>query len=497
MQTYNVAIYARLSKEDSTIEQSRSIESQIIALTNYSKEKKFNIYNTYIDDGVSGATLDRPSFNKLISDMKLKKFNTIIIKDLSRLGRNLIEVGNLLEVVLPQNNIRLISVNENYDSLTYVDDESILLRTFLNDYYLKECKKKSNNAINQRAKSKSLSVRGAYGYMWDENKNIIINPNAALTVKLIFNMFLDNKTPTQIANYLMETNTLSPAATRYQLYNQTCNKIDIDNCYYWSRTSIDKILSNYQYTGNTVNLKQKKQNGKYVKNYEPIILTNTHEAIISEEMYDKVQAIRNKKTITKPDNLDQYRIKGMFKCSCGKSLIYEHKYKSKIYRCKGCRISYKTEDIHQVLIQDIKQLIIEYASNSKTYEKKLKNLLINSDDSNSLIELQKEKNHIENKISNLYESYYDNKINKEEYLLKIKELKQYLELINNDINKYDNFNLDLSLFDIRLKELKKDINNSLNLNDLDLIRNFISKCIIYNEDRIRLKVEYKCGIRIS
>lgn len=348
---YIAAIYSRLSVSDSSIEQSKSIESQIKSLSEYCKNNKINIYNTYIDDCVSGGTIDRPNFNKLINDMKLKKFNTLIIKDLSRLGRNLIEIGNLLEVVFPQNNIRIISVNENYDSLTYIDDESILLRTFLNDYYLKECKKKSSNAINQRAKKESLSVRGAYGYMWDDNRNIIINPSAAITVKLIFNMFLNNQTPTKIAKHLINTNTPSPAATRYNLYNQTCSKIDIENCYYWSRTTIDKILSNYQYTGNTVNLKQKKHMGKYVRNYEPIILTNTHEAIITEEMYNKVQAIRSENIPTIPINLDQHRIKGMFICSCGKSLIFENKYKSKIYRCKACKISYNTEDIHKVLIQ--------------------------------------------------------------------------------------------------------------------------------------------------
>ena len=134
------ALYVRLSSEDLNRELSKSIENQIIGLKDYAKKQNIAIFDVYIDDGYSGSNFDRPSFKKMITDMELKKFNTIIIKDLSRLGRNFVHVGNYIEHIFPDNNIRLISVDDNYDSLTYDDDESIVLRSFLNDYYLKECK---------------------------------------------------------------------------------------------------------------------------------------------------------------------------------------------------------------------------------------------------------------------------------------------------------------------------------------------------------------------
>ena len=143
------AIYARLSREDENKyygnSESRSIENQIKALSDYAQENDFIIYKVYYDDGWSGSTLVRPQFQQLLNDMRNHKFNTLLVKDMSRIGRSLHKVGDLIERVFPENHIRVISVSDRYDSSQYKDDMSIVLRSFLNEYYLKDLMKKCRN----------------------------------------------------------------------------------------------------------------------------------------------------------------------------------------------------------------------------------------------------------------------------------------------------------------------------------------------------------------
>ena len=140
-------VYARLSREDEdkidgNKKESRSIENQIKFLTSHAEKNGLVVTKIYYDDGVSGGTFDRPAFNEMIKDMKRKRFNIILIKDFSRLGRAMHKVGDFVENIFPAYNIRLISVSDNYDSFTSVDDESVVLRYFVNEFYLKDFKKK-------------------------------------------------------------------------------------------------------------------------------------------------------------------------------------------------------------------------------------------------------------------------------------------------------------------------------------------------------------------
>ena len=136
-----VAIYARLSREDEGkidgSKESRSIENQIKGLTSFANENDFEIYEIYYDDGFTGADFNRPAFQRMLNDIKQRKFNILLVKDFSRIGRSLYKVGKFVEETLPQNNIRLISINDKYDSSKNFNEESIVLKAFLNDYYLK------------------------------------------------------------------------------------------------------------------------------------------------------------------------------------------------------------------------------------------------------------------------------------------------------------------------------------------------------------------------
>ena len=197
MQTI-AAIYVRLSKDDLNTDYSKSIANQISGLKTFCIENKFKVYDVFIDDGYSGSSMDRPGFISMISKMKLKKFNTIIVKDLSRLGRNFVQVSEYVENIFPDNDIRFISVNDGYDSLTYSDDESIVLRSFINDYYIKECKRKARKAVEKRSKVKAMTTGGIYGYKYDKDKNIIIDDPAALIVQEIFERYCNRRYICQI-----------------------------------------------------------------------------------------------------------------------------------------------------------------------------------------------------------------------------------------------------------------------------------------------------------
>ena len=183
-------IYVRLSREDEdkidSKKESRSIENQIKTLKTFAREQGFFIQAIYSDDGYSGADFNRPAFKKLLKDLELNKFDIILIKDLSRLGRSLHRVGELIENIFPQKGIRVISVNDKYDSRTYNDDVSIVFKSFLNDYYLREFRKKCKKARQHHAQTKHLNYYPKYGYCFDENGREIIENYSSSIVQRIF-----------------------------------------------------------------------------------------------------------------------------------------------------------------------------------------------------------------------------------------------------------------------------------------------------------------------
>lgn len=431
--------------------------------------------------------------------MQLKKFNCILVKDISRLGRNMVQVGNLLEVVFPDNNIRLIAINENYDSSTYIDDESILLRTFLNDAYLKECVKKSNNTMKRRSQQGSMTTGASYGYIWTEDKQIIINPETAPIVKLIFNKFINNETPKQIADYLTENKIETPAYNKRKYYNTNAYKISENEYYTWNAKRVNNILLNYQYTGNTINLKTKTIKGKQVNNPNKVVLKNTHEAIITEEQFNIVKEMKNKIAPKSLISLNDIRLKDFFKCSCNSNMSYENRNKTQhIYSCRNCRISIKTNILHDALIADINNVLKSYTHNSKLFENKIKKQLESTKEYSSKVELEKEKDYIENQLTKLVERKLDMTIGNMEYKEQSTELKNTLEILKEELKKFDDINLDIVLFDTRIDKLKEQILNYIETTDLNMIKYFIRSCtVIVDNNNIKLKPVYKCSLKLN
>ena len=214
--TNKVAVYVRLSQEDGLDDTSQSIINQIELAKDYCNQHGFLIKEIYKDDGYTGSNFNRPAFNKMIEDIKKKKINIVITKDLSRLGRNLLGSGYYLEEFFPLNNVRYISINDNFDSLTATNDDIVVLSNFVNDMYVKECRKKTRLSVQRRSKS-TVMANGPYGYI-KHNGTLYIDEEVAPIIREIFERFVKLERVKDIVEDLTNRKILIPAAYRNQKY---------------------------------------------------------------------------------------------------------------------------------------------------------------------------------------------------------------------------------------------------------------------------------------
>ena len=304
---WKVAIYIRLSREDDEDKsESNSVTNQRILLQDYLKNKnEFVIYDIYIDDGYSGTDFNRPGFQRLLQDMKENKFNTLIVKDLSRLGRNYIEVGNYIEQIFPLFKIRFIAVNDNIDSFkdpTSVNNVIVPFKNLMNDEYCRDISMKIRSSFNTKKRNGDfVGAWAPYGYIKDpKNKyHLIIDEEPAQTVKMIFKMALEGKGRATIAKELNKMGIINPTGYKQKVLNLNYTNLSattFGNDYAWTNTSISQILKNRVYVGDLVQCKERVISYKIhktIKNPKEdwIIVENTHEPIIDRQDFNKIQDI--------------------------------------------------------------------------------------------------------------------------------------------------------------------------------------------------------------
>ena len=298
--TYNVGIYVRLSQEDMREGESLSIENQKKMLTDYvSQHAGWNLVGIYEDDGYSGTNFDRPGVRQLLDDAKSGKINLILCKDLSRFGRNYIEVGQYIDYIFPSFNIRFIALSDNVDTLdrnsTAMDLMPIM--NLFNEWHAANTSKKVRSVLAQNAKEgKYIASFAAYGYLKgdDEKHTPIIDEPAAKVVRRIFELRATGITPTQIAKILNADGVPIPSDYRAQRLGKP-NPYK-NTFHYWSHVAVRNILGNPIYIGH---LAQQKFTTVSFKNHksvrrgkdEWVIAENTHEPIISQELWDKCQEV--------------------------------------------------------------------------------------------------------------------------------------------------------------------------------------------------------------
>ena len=289
---YNAGIYIRLSQEDKNKKyesDSESIINQKEILKDYCLKNRFNLIDEYVDDGYSGTNFDRPGFIRLIEDIKNKKINLVVVKDLSRLGRDHVMTGYYIETYFPENKIRFISIVENYDSMkNQASNDSSTFIIACNDYYSKQNSLKIRNVLDsKRRDGKFIGSKPCYGYMRDPNDkgHLIIDPNTAQYVKLIFELRSNDIGISEIATRLTKLRAPTPSSYKNKIIS-TITKEE----YVWSIHSVKKILENRMYTGDMVQHTQTKISYKSKKKIKLdqslwVIVENTHEPLVDKEIF--------------------------------------------------------------------------------------------------------------------------------------------------------------------------------------------------------------------
>ncbi len=334
---YKAAAYLRLSKEEYNNEkESNSIINQRQIIDNYLKEhKEYKLVDYYVDDGYSGTNFDRPEFQRMLEDIKNKKIDVIIIKDLSRLGRNYIETGNFVEVVFPAMGVSVISVDENYemDSLDYYGSDYVPLRNLFNDMYAKDISKKVRSSlIVKKHNGEFVGKLAPYGYIKDpkDKHKFLIDKNVSHIIKKIFDMILDGKSRKEVADFLNQNDILTPS----EYLNINTDK-DVTVMKKWNSEMVNSILRNENYTGTLFQGKKRKLNYRVNKKINIdkenwIVTENHHEAIINKEKFDKVQDILDRQTkVNKDGSIDI--LSGFLKCKCCGSNMLKRSSKGKVY----------------------------------------------------------------------------------------------------------------------------------------------------------------------
>ena len=318
---YQVGLYIRLSKEDENEGPSESVTNQKSLLDEFVKEHRLSVYDTYIDDGWSGTSFDRPDFKRLIGDIDAKKVNMVITKDLSRLGRDYSKIGDYLDHYFPEHRVRYISLLDNYDNgVESVADDVMPFHALMNDMYAKDISKKIKS-VKRDKQRKGLFIGGkpCYGYKMDLNRKnkIIVDEEAAPMVRSIFGMALEGLSCRQIAARLNAKQIPTPAVYAGLLPGRTGPYSGM-----WSSERISDMLQNETYIGNMVQGRSRKINYKSKKCVRQprkswIVVEGTHEPLIDRETFDKVQQLLGSRKTTRTRTYD-FLLKGLIYChECG------------------------------------------------------------------------------------------------------------------------------------------------------------------------------------
>jgi len=494
---WSVAAYIRLSQEDSDNgnekQESNSVTNQKTLIDEFVDEHDdLIVYDTYIDDGFTGTDFNRPAFQRLLEDMRNGNINCVIVKDLSRLGRNYIEVGNYIEQVFPLFNIRFIAINDSVDSFKNPSSTNTILVPFknlINDEYCRDTSIKIRTSLNgKKKKGEFIGAFPSYGYIKDEKDKhkLVIDKVAAEYVRKIFYWNVNEGLgKVAICHRLNDMGVLNPTGHKKlelgQNYNNYATK---DDTYTWTPSTIRNILNNEVYLGHTIQGKRRAKSYKVhkvekVPKEEWVRVENTHEPIIDKETFDKAQELSKKDTKVSQKTGELLIWAGFLKCKdCGRAMNkksstnksgsnYEY-YICSTYRKKSNKLctkhSIKVENLSKAVLQAINlhiDLLIDTEEIvKKINESKFQNVK-NENIENMIISKQNDISKISNFKRTLYEDWKNGDITREEYLeykLKyendIQKLNQNIERLENEKLKYEKQNISKNEWIEKFKEQK-------------------------------------------
>ena len=439
---WNATLYLRLSRDDGDKEESNSITGQRELLRDYiSQRPEFREYAVRVDDGFSGSTFERPSFQKMIEDVKAGRTDCIIVKDLSRFGRNYLDAGEYIEKIFPFLGVRFIAVNDNYDSLgdkKASDDLIIPFKNLINEAYCRDISVKIRSQLEiKRKNGQFLGSFAAFGYLKDEqNKNkLVVDQYAADIVRDIFKWKLEGVSPQDIADALNKLGVLSPMEYKRSLGMKFTTSFKTNAKAVWSAGTVIRILKNPIYTGVLIQGKETTPSYKVHKRVtkdesEWSVIEDSHEAIISKIDFDSVQKVLKCDTRRSPGGKAVGLFSGMIFCGdCGASMVRktvpagEKKYV--YYICsahkqdKSCS-PHRIRDItlEEIVLDSLKQHISEVVDMSELLE--ITDTAPLRTAQAQKVQRQLDKKHeeyekLQKLLMSLYENLADDIIDREEY----------------------------------------------------------------------------------
>ena len=376
-------LYERLSRDDELQGESNSISHQKQMLEEFARRNGLPNPTHFTDDGVSGTRFDRPGFLAMMEEVEAGRVEAIVIKDMSRLGRDYLKVGQVMEI-LRQRGVRLIAINDGVDSLKG-DDDFTPFRNIMNEFYARDTSRKIRSVFKSKGMSgKHLTGTIIYGYLWDEKReHWLVDEEAAEVVRHIFALAMEGYGPYQIATKLSEEK-IEMLAVHLARYGEGVNKNKtFADIYRWSASTVVEILKKREYLGHTVNFKTRKhfkdKKSHYVDESEWTIFENTHEAIIDQETFDNVQRIRGNAR-RYPDGFGEaHPLTGLMYCAdCGGKMYVHRTYNGKRvpqYTCGQygkypigslCPTQHRIKaEAVLTLIADMLRAIAEYSKNDR------------------------------------------------------------------------------------------------------------------------------------
>lgn len=431
------SLYVRLSRDDENEGDSNSIAHQIEILTKYAKDHGITNYKVYKDDGYSGTSFKRPGFQEMLADIEAGLVSTVVVKDMSRFGRNYLEVGLYTEIRFPEMGVRFIAVNDGVDSDDQMGNDFTPFRNIINEWYAKDTSKKIRAVFRNKGMSgQRLSTNAPYGYIKGENGHLLVDEETAPVVELIFRLCAEGNGPGKIARMLKERSIPTPGTIEFQRTGRTRNYHPDDPCA-WSESSIANILEQDAYLGRTTNFKTSKLSYKSKKAIENTpdkwaVFEDTHKAIIDLETWEIVQKAREQRR--RPTKMGEMGLfSGLAYCAdCGARLYHcrttSWTHEQECYTCanyrnkKGCSAHYiRAVVLEQLVLQNLQRVVVYAQEDEDEFVRRImenKMALQRTEQEKARRKLEKQKrrfNELDTIIKRLYEDHVMGKLSEERF----------------------------------------------------------------------------------
>ncbi|HEL2311131.1 TPA: recombinase family protein [Streptococcus suis] len=524
---YIAALYCRLSKDDGSTNESMSIYSQKAMLKQYAEQNNIAVYDYYVDDGYSGTNFERPAFKKMITDIENGKINCVITKDLSRLGRNYLESGAYIEMYFPQKNVRYIAITDGIDTINSYEFDIMPFKNILNEMYAKDTSKKVKSALKSRMKEGTyIGSKAPFGFKKDpdDKHRLIIDERVKPIIELVYELCLEGKGTQLISQEMMKRKIPRPSSfleNADKLYGLT-----EENKYKWTHRMVLSILRDPVYCGNmernkrpTLSFKNRKR--LYVPKEDRIVVKDTHEGIVSEEVWTQVQQMLDKRKNTNKSGITYDNIfKGLVKCpDCNYALTPKKDYRLnkkdtidfvhfscsgyKKYGVKACtshRIN--ARDLYNVVLEDIQyhgqmalssredflMKIAEKIDKDKVDERKDKTEKLNS----SKIKLKD----LDKAFEKLYEDRLSESISERNFNLMNEKLSKQQEELIEEIDLLEEEIKAIADTEENCEQFVENISKFAKIKELNryILNQVIDKIYVYDKEEVDGEIKQKVEI---